>query len=189
MQPKTNLTWKPWTLSSLIPYSVIFGEHMCNRWPKYRTKCGRIICKKPLTGPKAHWIKGAMFVQLIISMLTQSLKIGTVLSTALLNQPFYKLEMSRIYRRDQLPTAGQLLKISNSKHILCFSWRHYQKIYWRGETYLATFVTIKATNALDAKHYRCRPSYMWSLTIFSNYSSHSVLAITIYLFAQNPFPS
>jgi len=49
-------------------------------------------------------------VQLIISMLTQSLKIGTVLSTALLNQPFYKLEMSRIYRRDQLPPQGSYLR-------------------------------------------------------------------------------
>ena len=25
------------------------------------------------------------------------------------------------------------------------------------------YVIIKATNALDAKCYRCRPSYMWSL--------------------------
>jgi len=90
---------------------------------------------------------------------------------------------------NQLATAGQLLKISNWEHIPYFSWRHYHKIFWRGQPYLASYVIIKATNALDAKRYRCRPSYMWSLTIFSNYSSHSVLAITIYLFAQNPFPS
>ena len=154
MQPKTNLNLKPWTLSSLIPYSVNFCRTLqpLTKIFSDRTKCGQIICR-PLTGPKAHWINRArakhkrdtltMFVQLIMSMLlTKSLKIGTVLSTALLNQPFYKLEMSRIYRWHQLPPTGQLLKISNSKHILCFSCRHYHKIFWRGESYLASYVTI-----------------------------------------------
>jgi len=36
----------------------------------------------------------------------------------------------------------------------------------RGDSWLASSVStyyLKATNALDAKCYRCRPSYMWSL--------------------------
>jgi len=103
-----------------------------------------------------------MFVQLIISMLlTKSLKIGTVLSTALLNQPFYKLEMSRIFRHINFPAQGSYLRYQiqniSSASVEGIITKSSEEV---NHIWPAMLLLIKATNALDAKHYRCRPSYM-----------------------------